>query len=200
VTLIDTRLMKTCTICGQIKPLRDFHARSDSTDGRRADCHVCCAARNTARYAANAEHIKAAARARHWANRDQVLATNRRYRAANAPLIAAKTKAWRDNNPDRARRSKRASRERHWAAYQTLRQRAKAAYRARLAGARVERVNFQTVWERDGGLCGLCGLSVDPNDRHFDHIVPLKAGGVHATWNLQVAHPMCNRRKGARLA
>lgn len=34
---------------------------------------------------------------------------------------------------------------------------------------------------------------------HYDHIVPLAMGGVHAAHNLQIAHATCNLRKGARV-
>ena len=190
--------MKRCTICGIDQPLMDFRRRSDSADGHRADCRTCCIARDRARYTTDKEHMLAWQRAWYRENRDAKLAYLRGYRPSRRAHAATISKTWRDSDLARARASERASRYRHWASFQNVRRRAQTAYRARLRGARVERVDFQVIWERDGGMCGICGLVVDLSDRHFDHIVPLARGGAHATWNIQVAHALCNRRKGAR--
>jgi 5-methylcytosine-specific restriction endonuclease McrA len=73
------------------------------------------------------------------------------------------------------------------------------AYRARKRGAHVEHVEPFVVLERDDGLCGICGLDVDPQYFDIDHIIPLARGGEHSYRNVQVAHRRCNQRKGARL-
>lgn len=74
-----------------------------------------------------------------------------------------------------------------------------ARYRARKRQALVEKVDREVVWERDEGICGLCGLPVERSDWHLDHVVPLARGGEHSYANVQVAHPICNQRKGAAL-
>ena len=55
------------------------------------------------------------------------------------------------------------------------------------------------VIERDGYRCQLCGDEVSPEDIHLDHKVPRIQGGPDTFSNLQVAHSVCNLRKGARL-
>lgn len=57
----------------------------------------------------------------------------------------------------------------------------------------------RAVIERDGYVCGLCGGEVEPTDVHIDHIVPVFHGGLDRLDNLQVAHSLCNLRKGRRL-
>jgi hypothetical protein len=57
----------------------------------------------------------------------------------------------------------------------------------------------QFVIERDGYVCGLCGGEVEPSDVHIDHIHPYSKGGQDVAGNLQVAHSLCNIRKGARV-
>lgn len=70
-----------------------------------------------------------------------------------------------------------------------------------------ERVYRSKVYERDGWICQVCGLLVDPALRHpnrmaasLDHRVPLARGGTHTFANCQLAHFSCNARKGARVA
>lgn len=82
-----------------------------------------------------------------------------------------------------------------------------SARRARLRGAMVEMVNPLQVFERDGWVCGICELSVDPELRwpepgsvSLDHVVPLSLGGSHSYGNVRCAHLYCNTVKGARSA
>jgi 5-methylcytosine-specific restriction endonuclease McrA len=49
-----------------------------------------------------------------------------------------------------------------------------------------------------GLVCGICGGAVPVGDVHIDHIQALANGGPHEESNLQVAHSLCNKRKGAR--
>ena len=53
------------------------------------------------------------------------------------------------------------------------------------------------VIERDGMVCQLCRLPVEPGDIHLDHIKPYSRGGETSVSNLQVTHSVCNMRKGA---
>ena len=55
------------------------------------------------------------------------------------------------------------------------------------------------VIERDGYVCKLCGEDVEPDDVHIDHIHPVSKGGSDKLDNLQVAHSLCNIKKGARV-
>ena len=63
----------------------------------------------------------------------------------------------------------------------------------------IEPIDSLVLLERNDGVCGLCGLDVDPLNYHIDHIVPLSLGGAHTYLNTQVAHPVCNLRKGNRI-
>lgn len=84
---------------------------------------------------------------------------------------------------------------------------------SRLKRARANRalvdadISLAGVFERDGGLCGVCGLPVDPAlpARHvgsatIDHVFPVVRGGLHSWENVQLAHYGCNSSKGDRLA
>lgn len=64
------------------------------------------------------------------------------------------------------------------------------------------------VWERDQGLCALCGVrcryhrdgrSDDP-PWEMDHRIPLSEGGVNAMWNLRTLCTPCHKGETALLA
>jgi 5-methylcytosine-specific restriction endonuclease McrA len=67
----------------------------------------------------------------------------------------------------------------------------------------------RTIFDRDGGVCQLCGRrtrfggnTVSPFDRviagHVDHIFPRSRGGQNNPENLRVLCITCNAQKGAR--
>jgi 5-methylcytosine-specific restriction endonuclease McrA len=69
-----------------------------------------------------------------------------------------------------------------------------------------ETFDYLEVFERDGWICGLCDLPVDPDcawpdpmSPSLDHIVPVIRGGAHTRENAQLAHLRCNIRKSDSL-
>lgn len=52
------------------------------------------------------------------------------------------------------------------------------------------------VWERGGGICGICREPVSADEMEVDHRFPRSHGGTDDLSNLQPAHGDCNRRKG----
>jgi 5-methylcytosine-specific restriction endonuclease McrA len=68
----------------------------------------------------------------------------------------------------------------------------------------VEAVDRKVLGERDGWVCGILGGAIDrtlewPNlqSASHDHIVPVARGGEESYANAQIAHLVCNIRKGA---
>ncbi len=67
-------------------------------------------------------------------------------------------------------------------------------------------ISLVKVYERDRGICQLCGdkiyFNLDPNDNKYpsiDHIVPLAKGGLHSWDNVQLACRICNSLKKDRI-
>ncbi len=70
----------------------------------------------------------------------------------------------------------------------------------------VDGIDVGDVFERSGWICGLCDDPVDQDLRYpdplsasLDHIVPGPFGGRHEDSNVQLAHLVCNKRKGNQL-
>lgn len=71
-----------------------------------------------------------------------------------------------------------------------------------MGAAFVEDVELWDIYNRDEGICQICGLPVpDTNEptnqwaATVDHILPLSKGGSHEKSNCQLAHRMCNSLK-----
>jgi len=194
-------MTKACTKCGETKPLTEFHIRRKSADGLGFTCKDCVRVRS-----------------RDWAeaNRERKRTRDRAYREANAERIAARQAEYREaakaarrvNDPRVCTRcgeripEARRSGARYCSDLCQKRSeinRATWRRRARLRGQFVEDVDPGVLYDRDGGVCGICGGPVDPYDFHVDHIVPIARGGEHSYANTQLAHPRCNRLKSDKL-
>lgn len=88
-------------------------------------------------------------------------------------------------------------------AYLERRRMAQQRRRARQNSLPSEDFSFSEIYERDGGICQLCGMETDPSCGHnsdlyptIDHIVPISMGGGHTRGNVQLAHRLCNISKG----
>lgn len=70
-------------------------------------------------------------------------------------------------------------------------------------------ITLRSLILRDGGICKICGKTVDETDivnghirrlyPTLDHIVPLSKGGSHTWENVQLAHNGCNAGKRDRI-
>lgn len=68
-----------------------------------------------------------------------------------------------------------------------------------------ESISLRGLFERDGGICQICGKKTDAHDivnghigrlyPTLDHIIPLSKGGTHTWNNVQLAHMACNAGK-----
>jgi hypothetical protein len=100
-------------------------------------------------------------------------------------------KAWREAHPEyfaEWRKAHRMEKNEEW-----------HLYRARqMSNGPFEFISRRKVWERDGGICGICKQPADEQNWHVDHVIPLSKGGTHTYDNVQVAHPVCNLSKGAK--
>lgn len=81
-----------------------------------------------------------------------------------------------------------------------------AKRRAALYGNYVEPVSKIHVARRDKWTCQLCGKKVNsrlkgphPMSPSIDHVIPVSLGGEHSHANTQLAHLICNIRKGDRM-
>lgn len=195
-------VVKSCTKCGETKPLTEYHKNPRSSHGYRTECKVCRSARGKAWREANREKISESDRANHAANREQRIAAMKAYRESNRERVLAAKKAYREANRDKIAEDARAYRKanRHIVYAADLRR------RRLLADALQETYRREDIFERDAWMCGICGRAIDPQLRFpdpwsssIDHIVPVSRGGNDTRANVQAAHLKCNISKQDRV-
>lgn len=177
--------MKTCLKCNEPRSLEDFWKNSGFADGRESTCKFCKNAQRREAYQENLDENREKARlqASEWyhANKDKAAAKRRRYEEKDPQKIKSMKRAWKEANPDRV------------LDHDQIR-------RARKRGTQIEPISRRAVWERDEGICHLCGDPVPFEEMHLEHIVPLAKGGTHTCGNVAPSHADCNLKKGAKAA
>lgn len=133
------------------------------------------------------ENERAQRRKWHAANRELVAEYRRRSRVKNLEAVRERVNRWRIENPDKALTNRWLRRRRDYGLPDNL----------------VEDVHPDVVYERDGGICQLCGEPVDlevempdPLAATIDHVIPVRdIDSTHSYANVVLAHLDCNRRK-----
>lgn len=174
---------KHCNKCNSDKPLSEFSKKAGAADGKQTQCKSCVAAYYAAYYQKNKTTLLQKFRSYrtlyYECNREKLSEKGRIYRTIHPDRMHAFRESWNQRNPNNRRE-------------RVLRR------RARIRKNRVEKVDYSAIWERDQGICHICGGPVESSDVHYDHVIALVNGGAHSMDNIKVAHSLCNMRKGAR--
>ena len=168
----DTR---TCTKCGEAKPLTEYHRDKRSPGGLRRQCKACRCSQTMDWWYANQERQLQRHRDYVDGNRDRVrqIDSERYYRNRDERLDLAVSVTH--------------------------------ARRARAAGAEYDfSVTRDALRERDGDRCHYCGVVMDfaREDRRIrkdkatiEHVTPISAGGGHTFDNVVLSCWGCNADK-----
>lgn len=207
--------MKRCSTCKVEKPRTLFPPNKNTKDGLQYRCRTCCAAatrkwqaenpekvraRNVAWYAANKK--RHAERIREWrkVNPESSQESMRKYlgKPEKKEAVRLMRQRWRLNNKEWLAQYA----EEHRDQIQAKSSRRRALKAMTTTGP----IDIAALWAEQADLCGLCGEPIDrqlrwpdPQSQSLDHIVPLALGGTHTQDNVQMAHLLCNVKKGHRV-
>lgn len=208
---------KECRRCGEIKPRSAFHRYHGWPDGLQRICKDCASARSAASYQRNRAKRLAAEAARRQADPEEDRAKKQRWAEANRGKVRDQKRAYRNRQGDGLKAYFAEYRQRYIEAVRAYGRRWNRANKdkvyenthrrhVRLRNALAVPIDPLAIFERDGWVCQLCGHPVDPSlgDRHpmmrsLDHVIPISKGGNHEPSNVQLAHLVCNMRKGDRV-
>lgn len=161
----------------------DFAKCSKTRDGKQRWCRACFQAKN-----------------QEWRDKHgaRIADYNRRYKDENREAIQAQRVIYRRNN-----REKRAAYKREYRRKYPEQHREEVRRRnSRIRSVESEEYTTRQVFERDSGICYLCGellfLDVPHPERSFasiDHVVPISRGGADTLDNVRIACLSCNLRK-----
>lgn len=157
-------------------------------------------------------------------HKEEKLEQNRKYRKEHKEEVAEYQKKYHADHKEELAKQKKnyrikykekvAKRKREY--HQKNKDKALAANHRRrvrkLGNGPVEYFTNLEIFERDGWICQICKLPVDPTllyldsdgkvDTRYqslDHIIPLSRGGTHTRSNVQLSHLFCNISKNAKI-
>ena len=104
-------MSKTCTKCGETKPLDDFHRDKTRAGGRYPHCKECVREYNRRHYEENRDKRLEYNRRYHEENRDKVLESQRRYYEENRDKERERNRRRYEENRDNERERNRRYRE-----------------------------------------------------------------------------------------
>ena len=176
--------MKTCSKCGESKPLEDYHVRKDSKDGRVGQCRSCVKVKSDTWYQANKDRHLTNSKQNYKENKKRKAVTGAIWQKANKESRAASSAAYRIRHPDRAHAWARENPEKH--------NEKRRKYRARKVNNGVKLVIDTEIATIAAMSCTACGIA-GPSE--VDHIIPLARGGSHTIGNLMPLCKSCNSSK-----
>lgn len=159
-----------------------WHGTHNGYSNHRCRCILCKGAKSA--YDANwciinADKVLASKKKYQFRNASKILTRSKKYYADNTEKVKSYQSGWKKRNPDKV--------------LSTC-----AKRRAAKSNLLVEPVSRAVVWDRDDGMCHICGQPANRNNWHLEHIIPLSRGGEHSYDNTAVRHPRCNLSKGAK--
>lgn len=213
--------LKKCSKCGEYKELTEFQADKSKKSGYKSQCKACIKSnikRQEYMKKYRDEHkdyysLKYTEYSKN--NREKLNTRSREYRKnhpektkeyyiKNKLKILEYSKIYRESEHGRDIRKKYYYSEK--ARANKITQRVKR--RTKIFSGDTD-ITLQKVYERDKGVCKLCGELCDWNDiEHkngyavvgsnypsIDHIIPISKNGSHTWDNVQLAHFRCNSVK-----
>ena len=102
--------MKTCTKCGETKPLDAFNRNRATADGRQAWCRECMAEDKRRYHEANRDKELERQHRYYEENRDKLLESNRRYYEENHDKVLECQRRYYEENHDHIIAANRANR------------------------------------------------------------------------------------------
>lgn len=193
----DDTTLKTCSKCGRSLPetTEFFYLNHGKLRGACKECHRAAVSERQKVSEAFTKYQHEYARR----NAERKNAAARAWREANPERQKAACLSWRKANLDYEREMKRAYCASHREQVRLLGRQGANARKARKAGLVVTKADYSQILAEHGMVCHLCGGNIETmRDLHFDHVIPLAAGGAHAPHNIRPSHRVCNQRKGAK--
>lgn len=169
---------KTCTRCGEVKPLNEYGVQKNVKDGRKSRCKACLAELSRQYNANNPEKRRESERSWRDRNPNKVKAMAKRSRTIHADSYRDRLRKWKAENPDRVSAN-------------TLRRRAN----------KLSLRSDYHAWQRKLiiELFGGCALTGRSDNVHMDHFIALSTG-CGGTWvgNMIPLDAELNISKGSR--
>jgi hypothetical protein len=170
---------KRCSLCGEIKPLTEFHRESRTPDGHKTICKKCRSIHEAK-----------------WIDPQKVNDRAKKWYQANKEKGKTRARQWVIENRDRHRETKRQYARKH--PDQSLENLHRRLARKRgVTGGHFTEQEWQALLVKYGHKCLRCGRTNVKLER--DHVIPLGPPHSDEIGNIQPLCRSCNAWKGRKV-
>ena len=185
---IKARVNKACRRCGKdvIGPANKVYCSGECRDAAKREKQIKARVAKECRHCGN-DFVGAATRV-YCSKKCRKKARRRAERGTDAYKAqkARWRKGWKKRHPAKAKERSKANKHRRRARLKNNGIEDTSDYRARMTHPLVRQVCFYCGTDCTGAF-------------HWDHRIPIAAGGPDAEWNLVIACPPCNLKKGSKV-
>jgi len=144
--------MKKCVLCGEVKPLDEYHKMSKSKDGRQSQCKVCHKKANQEYAKNNKETVAKGRKKRYEQNKNKICQKQREEYRKNPQKYLEKNKRWTTKNKNKVNEYRRNWQRDKW--HSDINYRLKCLLRSRLWKA----INLN---QKQSSMTDLLGCTID---------------------------------------
>lgn len=194
-------------MCGEVKPLSEFHLLTKSSDGRQGRCKICACKLTRDWTRRNKERLKLVSKAYYEANKERLLKRNKEWVKRNPERALEFGKKYRSNNSDkecaRARKYRQANAEALRESSKRYHEKNPEAKATWDAARRAQRRRAMPPWADTNAIKAFYRAAKQRTKEtgtvwHVDHIIPLQhelVCGLHIPANLQLLPAVENTKK-----
>lgn len=216
---------KKCSKCKMEKPLSEFQPDKSKKSGYKSQCKLCIK-NNPNRI----NYMKEYREKYKVENHERLQELHANYRERHREKLKQYSREYYETrkNDDEFKKKQRERARVYYASHKNEKREYQRQYRKTERGKAVNlltkakrrgliadgdsSINLKELFERDNGICGICGKPCNWSDYTIqdgaivvgydypsvDHIIPLNKGGSHTWDNVQLAHKYCNSYKSDR--
>jgi len=195
--MIEDITYKTCSKCGEEKPLADFYKNKNCKDGYRNVCKTCCGVVQKKYNNSVKPTYLQNRRNNYQKNKEKILQQKKNYYEKNSSVILEKVKKWRKDNPTKIQEWKENNKEtinQSQKEYRIKRMETDILYKTKIHIRKVVGGSFnRKSWTKNSKTFDILGCDVDTFMKHienqfqdgmtwdnygkkgwnYDHIIPL---------------------------
>lgn len=196
---------KTCSDCGETRPISEFRKEKAALDGRGVYCKKCRNVRERTYYQEHREEKVAQSQTWRLAHRDTVLEKNRRYYAEHPEKNVERKARYAAKYPERVAEQRKRSvalwRIRYPERYRAMKAESRNRRRRAIgtASERLPQSDYQEIRERSAGWCPYCCEPLEGEPCSYDHHFPVSKGGLNDKGNMVYCHLSCNITKSTKV-